>query len=232
MPQFTHPVFSDGIGSIELIDSMGTDLSIVNAARVSFASSSDRLSDKDKNLIKYLIEHKHWSPFRGVVFQFRVVAPLFVCRQWFKHVIASSYVDDQLQWNERSFRYLTIEKPEYYRPALFRNQSKNNKQCSEGIHPAQDYCASIYERGVMNLYNDYKLLIKAGVAREQARDMLPVCFYTGFVWTVSYQALINFLFLRNSEEAQEEIRCYASKIEEIITEIVPFSFNLLKNQAN
>ena len=99
---------NDGKSRIELIDSMGNDLSIVNDARASFAKTSDNLDEKDIRLINYLIKHEHTSPFRGVTFKFKVKAPLYICRQWWKHVIASNHNEEQLGWNEKSFRYLEI----------------------------------------------------------------------------------------------------------------------------
>jgi thymidylate synthase (FAD) len=91
----------DGKSRIELIDSMGNDLSIVNDARASFAKTSEKLDDRDIKLISYLIKHEHWSPFRGVVFKFKIKAPLYICRQWWKHVIASNHNEEQLGWNEK-----------------------------------------------------------------------------------------------------------------------------------
>ena len=126
MSQLRTDILADGIGSIHLIDWMGGDLSIVNAARVSYNKQKEVLDLADEKLIKYLITHKHWSPFRGVVFTFRVQTPLFIARQWWKHVVASSYIDSQTQWNEVSLRYTDASEFQYYLPKRFRTQAQNN----------------------------------------------------------------------------------------------------------
>ncbi len=217
---------NDGKSRIELINSMGSDLSIVNDARASFEKSSDVLSEKDIKLINYLIKHQHTSPFRGVVFKFKVKAPLYICRQWWKHVIASNHNEEQLGWNEKSFRYVSIDDSnEFYIPLTFRQQSKNNKQATLGsLEPQVNQKAiAIYQEQCENSYQAYSELLELGVGREQARGVLVPSVYTSWVWTVSLQATLNFIGLRLGKGAQSEIGSYAQAIVELIEPIVPCS---------
>ena len=214
----------DGKSRIELIGSMGDDLSIVNDARASFDRTSQKLNDKDIKLINYLIKHEHWSPFRGVVFKFKVKAPLYICRQWWKHVIASNHNEEQLGWNEKSFRYVAIDdSDEFYIPQTFRQQSKNNKQANIGSinETSNQQAIAIYEEQCKNSYAAYAKLLELGVGREQARGVLIPAVYTSWVWTVSLQALLNFIGLRMGAGAQSEIGAYAQAILELIEPIVP-----------
>jgi thymidylate synthase (FAD) len=217
---------NDGKSRIELIDSMGGDLSIVNDARASFDKSKKELDEKDRKLISYLIKHQHTSPFRGVVFKFKVKAPLYIGRQWWKHVIASNHNEEQLGWNEKSFRYVAIDDSnEFYIPPSFRQQSKNNKQSTEGsLPPAENAQAiAIYQEQCENSYQAYSQLLELGVGREQARGVLIPSVYTSWVWTVSLQALLNFINLRLGDGAQTEIGAYAQAIVELVQPIVPVS---------
>ncbi|BAZ44540.1 thymidylate synthase complementing protein [Chondrocystis sp. NIES-4102] len=217
---------NDGKSRIELIDSMGNDLSIVNDARASFDKTSDYLDEKDIKLINYLIKHQHTSPFRSVVFKFKIKAPLYVCRQWWKHVIASNHNDEQLGWNERSFRYVAIDDSnEFYIPTTFRKQSKNNKQATIGAIEAElnTKAIAIYQDTCENSYQAYSKLLSLGVGREQARGVLVPSVYTSWVWTVSLQALLNFISLRMGAGAQSEIGAYATAIVELIEPLVPVS---------
>ena len=217
---------NDGKSRIELINSMGSDLSIVNDARASFDKTSDELNEKDIKLINYLIKHEHTSPFRGVVFKFKVKAPLYICRQWWKHVIASNHNDEQLGWNEKSFRYVAIDDSnEFYIPQTFRQQSKNNKQATVGSlsEESNKKAIAIYEKQCENSYQAYARLLELGVGREQARGVLVPSVYTSWVWTVSLQALLNFIGLRLGAGAQSEIGAYAKAIAELIEPIVPVS---------
>ena len=217
---------NDGKSRIELINSMGNDLSIVNDARASFEKSSAELNEKDIKLINYLIKHEHTSPFRGVVFKFKVKAPLYICRQWWKHVIASNHNDEQLGWNEKSFRYVAIaDHNEFYIPPTFRKQAKNNKQATIGSleSDVNQQAIAIYQEQCENSYRAYSKLLELGVGREQARGILIPSVYTSWVWTVSLQALLNFISLRLGAGAQSEIGAYAQAIVELIEPIVPVS---------
>ncbi|MCU0549816.1 MAG: FAD-dependent thymidylate synthase [Leptolyngbya sp. Prado105] len=215
---------NDGKSRIALLSHMGSDLDVVNDARASFDKISATLDEKDVKLIRYLIQHHHTSPFRGVVFKFKVKAPLFVARQWWKHVIASSHNDEQVGWNEKSFRYVEIEDSEdFYIPNSFRQQSKSNRQATSGEIPeAQNQQAiSIYQAQCEASYKAYKDLLDLGVGREQARGVLVPSVYTSWVWTASLQTVLHFIGLRKGEGAQQEIHFYASAIEQLIQPIVP-----------
>jgi len=214
----------DGKSRIELINSMGNDLSIVNDARASFEKTSQELNDKDIKLINYLIKHEHTSPFRGVVFKFKIKAPLYICRQWWKHVIASSHNDEQLGWNEKSFRYVAIDDSnEFYIPQTLRKQAKSNKQATSGaLEESKNLDAiAIYEQQCQASFQAYSQLLDLGVGREQARGVLIPAVYTSWVWTVSLQALLHFIALRRGAGAQSEIGAYAQAITELIEPIVP-----------
>lgn len=223
MNQYFDPL-GDGKSRIELISHMGSDLDVVNDARASFERTSEELSDKDIKLINYLITHQHTSPFRGVIFKFKVKAPLFVCRQWWKHVVASNHNDEQLGWNEKSFRYVPVDdSSDFYIPRVFRAQSKSNKQATEGALDGEivEQAVKIYEEQCRSSYEAYRSLLDLGVGREQARGILVPSVYTSWVWTVSLQALLHFVGLRKGKGAQQEIGRYADAILKLIEDIVP-----------
>jgi thymidylate synthase (FAD) len=220
-------------GYIELIDGMVSDplLKIVNAARVSFAKESKKLTDKDKKLINYLYEHKHFSTYRHSYFTFRIKAPLFIFRQMWKHQVGSDWVEGAESgevvvldsgWNEASGRYVEWN-PEFYVPKYIREQSRDNKQGSvnrpigeiEGKDPV-----SIYRETCLASCSAYKQIIDAGGAREQARGILPQSLYSECVWTISLQALLYYLQLRDDSHAQMEHREYAVAIKEIMRPIL------------
>jgi thymidylate synthase (FAD) len=214
----------DGKSRLELIASMGSDLDVVNDARASFEKIATEIGDKDEKLIRYLIAHSHTSPLRGVVFKYRVKAPLFICRQWWKHCLASNHNDEQLGWNEKSFRYVPIEDSEdFYIPTEFRQQSTNNKQASEGtISPSANAIAlRVYREQCEASYDAYQQLLQLGVGREQARGVLVPAVYTSWVWTVSLQALLNFVGLRLGEGAQHEIGSYAKCCLDLARPVAP-----------
>lgn len=217
----------DDKSAIALINHMGTDLDVVNDARASFDKSSEVLAEKDERLINYLIKHRHTSPFRGVVFKFKVRAPLFVARQWWKHAIASSHSEEQQSWNEMSMRFVDVsDRAEFYVPSQFRSQSANNKQCSDGVLDpiVNQQAIALYEKQCQDSYKAYSELLSIGVSREQARGVLVPSVYVSWVWTVSLQAVLHFIGLRSGEGAQSEIALYASAIEGMIQEIVPVTY--------
>jgi thymidylate synthase (FAD) len=215
----------DGKSALELIDYMGGDLAVVNDARASFEKQSNVLSQKDVDLILYLISHKHYSPLRGTVFKFRVKAPIQICRQWWKHVVASSHIDDQLQHNEKSFRYTeAADEKDFYIPNVFGLQSKSNRQSSFGCldEKANALAVTEYTQLCEDSYKAYQRLLELGVSREQARGVLVPAYYTSWVWTVSLQSLLNFIHLRKGHGAQSEIQLYAQGLEDLIAPIVPY----------
>lgn len=220
----------DGKSQVALIDSMGDSLSIVNDARQSFGARSEQWSDKDAKLLSYLVRNRHTSPFRGVVFKWQAKAPLFIARQWYKHTIASTYVDDQLGWNEQSFRYCPAQDAEFYVPAQFASQATNNRQASGELLDSrgQVLAAQIYTKTVEDSRQAYDALLAAGVSREQARGVLPPCMYTQFVWTCSLQALLNFISLRLGNGAQHEIALYSEALLKLAEPIAPEVFTAFK----
>ena len=217
----------DGKSSLQLLDSMGNSLSVVNDARQSFDTESTEWSEADGKLLRYLAKHHHTSPFRGVVFKWAVKAPLFIARQWWKHTIASTYVDDQLGWNEKSFRYCAADEAEFYTPLIFFQQSNNNRQASAGPLSAQDQALALaqYSKAVEGCKQAYEGLLLTGVSKEQARAILPSAMYTSFVWTCSLQALFHFISLRLGDGAQAEIVAYAQALLDLGSPIAPEAFD-------
>jgi len=218
-------------GFVSLVDSMGDDLTVVNSARVSFGKRKTELDYNDEKLIKYLAEHKHWSPFRHVQLQFHCKVPEFVARQWYKHVVGVAYSEAPTvdhAWNEISMRYVDASDFDFYTPAPgFRQQSKDNKQAStdeliKAVCLLKDYKAHCQDASTL-----YQKMTEAGVAREQARGVLPLSVYTEFYWTVSLQALINFIKLRQHEGSQYEIRRYAEVLHDMVKQVVPLSAKYL-----
>lgn len=221
----------DGISRIELIGSMGNDLSIVNDAKASFERVATEFGEKEEKLLRYLLTANppHTSPLRGVVFKFKIKAPLYIARQWYKSVIASNHNDEQLGWNEKSFRYTEAHDPnEFYIPGEFRLQSTSNRQSSEGsLIDGEAYKAKlICKAAVTYSYQAYQNLLELGVCREQARGFLVPSIYTSWVWTASLQAVLNFLSLRLGNGAQSEITSYATAIAEIVKEVCPYTMRV------
>ena len=217
----------DGKSSLRLLDSMGNSLSVVNDARQSFATESPEWTERDGKLLRYLARHHHTSPFRGVVFKWAVKAPLFVARQWWKHTVASTFVDDQLGWNEKSFRYCSAEEAEFYIPMEFLQQSEDNRQASAGpLQPREQVLALMqYSQAMEACKQAYEGLLLTGVSKEQARAILPSALYTSFVWTCSLQALFHFISLRIGHGAQGEIVVYAKALLELGRPVAPEAFD-------
>ena len=145
-------------GFVEVIDSLGTDLTVVNSARVSFGKRHTKYTDGDRKLVRFLAKYKHFSPFRHMIVQFHLKAPEFVMRQWYKHVVgiettSSSSTKDHA-WNEISGRYVPVE--DYYYPQYFRKQSEDNKQASEGEIEDQKQCYFLWEKGLHQVQETYK----------------------------------------------------------------------------
>lgn len=210
-------------GSIELVSCFGDDLMVVNTARVSFAKESQVFSDKDAKLVEYLAKHGHISPFYHPHLQFRVKAPISVQRQWFKHKIGTAE-------NSESTRYVEVH-DEYYVPTSFRAQSKSNKQGSEGLVHDQTGLKSIYLTACSDSFQAYSWLIDSGVAKEQAREILPLCTYTSWIWTASLAAVVHFIKLRDEAHAQFEIREYAKAMRLLTEEKFPVSLKALLGEA-
>ena len=210
-------------GYIEVVDSLGDDLTPVNAARVSFGGRSDEFTEKDRKLSKFLIKHKHFSPFRHQHVMMIIKAPEFVMRQWYKHIVgiettSSSSTKDHA-WNEISGRYVEVE--EYYVPEVFRAQSDDNKQASEGEVELQEECLRTWNDSIEHAKIFYDGLLRRGVAKEQARVILPLSQYTKVWWTASFQSIMNFIELRDEPTAQVEIQEYARTLKKIMLEVYP-----------
>jgi thymidylate synthase (FAD) len=221
-------------GFVTLSDHMGNDLSVVNAARVSFGKRKTEFDDKDIKLIKYLAAHKHMSPFRHVVFSFTLEGiSEVVCRQLYKHQVGCAYTsgefrDSATTWNEISGRYIEFE-PEFHVPSEFRKQHTNNKQASvEGeVIEKNEEAHQLYLETIENSYKSYKKLLELGVCKEQARMVMPVSFKNSLVWTASLEATVNFIKLRDHDGAQLEIRNLARAIHKLIEPICPHSIAAL-----
>jgi thymidylate synthase (FAD) len=206
---------------------MGSDIDIVNAARVSFDKEVDSLSEKDSKLISFLVREKHDACFRHCTMTFEVYAPLMVARQWYKHAVGSSHLDDQLGWNESSRRYVT-ENEQFYIPGVdqWRSAPSNLKQGSGesiGMYKGAKYY-QIMIRTVTEAHRYYLEALEDGVAPEQARLLLPAyAMYVRWRWTASLNALLNFCSLRLGHGAQSEIVEYAKVINEMVGEHYPIT---------
>ena len=210
-------------GFIEVLDKLGSDLTVVNSARVSFGKRKEVFDDSDRKLIKFLAKNKHWSPFRHLMVQFHVKSPEFVMRQWYKHVVgaetsSSSFAKDHA-WNEISGRYVPLN--EFYIPTNWRQQSENNKQASEGSIKNQKEADDIFNGAMNQILDAYQKLMDIGVAKEQARIIIPLNHYTEVYWTASFQAIMNFIDLRDEATAQWEIQQYAKAMKEMMYDIYP-----------
>jgi thymidylate synthase (FAD) len=183
----------DGKGFVELINSMGTDLTVANASRVSRNKYHDNWNDADTKLINFLFEMDHGSPLEHCSMQFRVKAPLFVRSQWERHRIAS--------YNEQSGRWTPFE-PEFYIQA--------------GDEEIADHCDESYSL--------YQKKLNDGWSKEDARVVLPQNLYTTFYFTINLRSLCNFLQKRNADDAQHQIRAYASAVEEIFADLFPMTY--------
>jgi thymidylate synthase (FAD) len=195
---------------------------------VSFGKKKEIIDASDHKLIEYLIKNKHYSPFRHAMMQFHIKAPEFVMRQFYKHVVGcewtSSYPTKDHAWNELSLRY--VEVADYYEPCEWRKQSEDNKQASDGLVDKQMESNLLYNKAMSHMLSAYKNLLALGVAKEQARIILPLSIYTEVYWTASFQAIMNFIELRRSSHAQLEIRKYAEVLENIMKDYFPVSTEL------
>ena len=192
----------DHISSVTLVRVSGSDLDIVNAARVSYGKISTEVSERDKKLIWFLMEHKHTSPFEHNQLSFRIKAPLFIARQWMRHRMNS--------YNEISYRYAKSAL-EFYIPFHWRTQNKLNKQSSDQAF-SDTFLREQYEKALELAAQTYELLLKQDVSRELARGVLPLCTYTEFIFTCNLHSLMHFLTLRLNSGAQQEIRRYAQAL--------------------
>jgi len=210
-----------GHGTIQVRNVMGTDLTIVNAARVSFGKFHSQLEQKDEKLIHYLLKNRHFSPFRHCFVSFHVKCPIFVQRQFWKHLLGCEYSFKDTGYNEISGRY--IEMKQFFEPSSFRKQSKINKQGSEGEIDSQPKALQLWRKTINQTKEAYQQLLAMGVCKEQARGLLPCSTYTEFIWSASFQAILNFIELRCERHAQYEIRKYAEEMKKIMIQLFPVS---------
>lgn len=213
IPPENHVKVLDGQGWVGLIDHLGSEITAVNAARVSFGKMKDKMDEKDVVLLDYLIENRHTSPLEHIVFTFSVHCPLFVRGQWHRHRTWS--------YNEISRRYTEVDM-EFYTPPKLRMQADTNRQASVESPDFED-------AGLRKMISDhnqkslelYESLLESGVCREQARGVLPQNMMVSFWGTVNLGNLLHFLELRDSEHAQWEIREYAIAIKKLIKPLIP-----------
>lgn len=219
----TIPLYNDGIGSVSYVQHMGSDLTVVNSARVSFGVEKTELDDRDKKLINYLIKHRHTSTLEHNSVTFKFVVPLFVRSQHHRHRTWS--------YNEISRRY-TDKDLQFYLPKSFRTQHKSNRQASnaeELINPqvfptlSLMKASELLEVRTLDCLDTFNNLLDAGVCREQARMVLPQNLYTEYYGTVNLNNLLKFIDLRTHEGAQWEIQKVAEACLDIATDLWPVS---------
>ena len=206
--------------NVELIDNMGTDLSVVNSARVSFAKNKEVIDSSDKKLIQFLANNNHWSPFCHCTVTLRVKAPIFVSRQLVKHTVG-------LTINEESRRYIT-EEPEFYIPDSLRKSNPNKKQGSlEEPVDHNDYCLKLIDSVNTLALETYLCLLDQDVCPEQARAVLPLNTMTNWYWTGSLYAFARVCNLRLKSDAQKETMELCLKINNIMKKLYPISWKAL-----
>jgi thymidylate synthase (FAD) len=221
-------------GYVILQDSMGSDLSVVNSARVSYNKKKEQLDEKDHSLIQFLAREGHTSPFRHTSLQFECYVPLYVARQHWKHIVGSGFQDPFVAWNESSRRYIT-EECEFYIPKgnEWRGKPANSKQGSGANLPDEkgEKWTERLEWFTSEGQRLYEWAMEEGIAPEQARLFLPAySMFVRYYWTGSLQGVAHFLKLRLPEDAQYEIRVLAQAVKELTEPIFPISLKaLLKN---
>jgi thymidylate synthase (FAD) len=227
-------LYNDNIGKIELVQSMGEDITVVNSARVSFGVHKKEVDEKDENLIKYLIKNRHTSTLEHNTATFRIKVPLFVRSQHHRHRTWS--------YNEISRRYTDIN-IEFYTPKNFRTQHASNRQASnslELINPNVDTnnwsgfgkASEIYEDHCNDSLVMFNNLIEQGVCKEQARGVLPQAMYTEYYATANLSNILKFITLRTHEGAQWEIQKLAESMLEIITKLWPVTVGCYRELNN
>ncbi len=224
-----HKVLDHGF--VRLVERMGGDGAVVQAARVSFGSGS-KGEEKDKRFIDFLVRNRHGTPFEHALLKFHVACPIFVARQWFRHRVGSfderwgeGLIEDAgHSINEVSYRYTEVE-DRFYLPAKLRAQAKSDRQASREDDFADEAALIALVREAHELvYARYQKLLDAGVARELARGLLPLNTYTQFYWTCNARSLMHFLNLRADAHAQSEMRAYAEAVARAFRETMPWTY--------
>ena len=224
-------LYGDGIGAVEYVEHMGSDLSVVNAARVSFGKNKENLDEKDEKLISYLIKHRHTSTLEHNIVTFRFTVPLFIRSQHHRHRTWS--------YNEISRRYTDFD-IRFYEPESFRTQHRSNRQASNEDHlidpnilshaghenfPVNIPASNVLHRHHMNSLALFGKMVAAGICREQARGVLPQSMYTQYYGTVNLNNLLKFIDLRTHDGAQWEIQQVAKACLDIATDLWPVTVN-------
>jgi len=220
-------------GYVRLVDTLGNDLSVANAARVSYDKESEEFSERDEKLLKFLIREGHTSPFRHAALTFEVYAPLFVARQWWKYAVASSHIDDQNGWNESSRRYIT-EEAEFYVPSAssWRSKPENSKQGSgKPLNPAIGFHYTNKLNELISVGEKlYEEAMSDNIAPEIARLFLPAYgMYVRWRWTTSLQGVMTFLDQRLEHDAQREIQDYAFAVKDLTSQVFPETLKAFHN---
>lgn len=208
---------------VTLINSMGNDKTVVDAARVSFAKTADNYTEaQNEKLIQYLARHNHWTPFGHAQATFHIEAPIFVARQLVKHQVG-------LVWNEVSRRYVD-DKPRFFSPSSWRPRSQDKKQGSDkhDMIPDMRQAWKVYESAIHNISKTYGILLEMGVAPEQARMVLPQSMMTEWYWTGSLAAWSRVCRLRVSDDAQAETERIALDISREMKQLFPVSWAALE----
>lgn len=222
-------VLDGGYVALHPQDVMGSDLTIANAARVSYNKKKDVFDEKDERLIDFLAREGHTSPFRHATMSFSVKAPLMIARQWWKYIVGSGFQDPMVAWNESSRRYIT-EENEYHLPDFFRSAPANSKQGSgepvakelsdeliEALHHQQAIGEMLYQQAM-----------EEGVCAEQARLFLSSYgMYVSFQWTASVQGVAHLIAQRTKPDAQYEFQLFANAVKELADEHFPISIGKL-----
>lgn len=209
--------------SVELIDHMGSDVNIVNAARVSFDKQVSEMSDRDEKLMQYLADHNHWSPFAHTSITVKCKAPLFLARQLVKHQVGGS-------WNEVSRRYVDSE-PEFYLPSKYHGRPDNKKQ-GRGTELGSDTSAMVMSAiGTIsaNALSIYQTLLEDGLAPEEARMVLPLNTMTDWYWTGSVVFFARVFNLRADSHAQLAAQEFAHKLSDEVKDVYPTAWKVLTN---
>jgi thymidylate synthase (FAD) len=206
-------------GFARLVAHMGSDADVVQAARVSYGTGTKSVSD-DRGLIRFLMRHRHTTPFEMVEFKFHIRAPIFVARQWLRHRTASV--------NEMSTRYSVVDTG-YFLPDNLREQGRTNKQCSGGVLDGDEFLLLKQKASCDMAFHTYDELLRKGCSRELARIHLPQSTYTEFYWKVNLHNLLHFLKLRMHEHAQKEIRGLAQQVADLVRPIVPVTWEAFED---
>ena len=210
--------------SVELLETFGNDLTVVNAARVSLGKQVTEFTEKDAKLIKYLADHDHVSPFFHPQARFRLKMPIWMAREWYRHTIGFAR-------NEVSRRYVD-DIPSFHLPAEIRTRAPNKKQGSnDDVHPQNEVVRQFIVDDCTNAVNTYTLLLGQGVCPEQARMVLPQNMMTEFIETGSLAAYARLVNLRTTPDAQKEIREVAERVSAALSKAFPTSWTVLLRQA-